>query len=281
MIASRRGHRLIVGALGGEAVNDEREPAAERGGQGDGDPGGVRARRGPPDARRGAAAARACPLATGHRLVGELTGGGFLERLPDGSYRIGMRLWRIGAQASAATTLRELALPHMEDLDEVTHENVQLAVVERPQGALPRTPPRAPLGADRHPGGGGASAALDRRGPGAARLRDGALRGGRHRRGPRVVHAEHHHRPRPAARLLAEVRRTGYAVTSEEMTLGSCSVAAPVLGADGEVLAAMSLVTRRQRADLRRLVPAVLAAARALSHDVVAHGGSAEWKDLA
>src|SRR6266403_541594 len=63
------------------------------------------------------------------RRAGELTGGGFLERLPDGSYRVGMRLWRIGAQASAATALRELALPHMEDLYEVTHENVQLAVV--------------------------------------------------------------------------------------------------------------------------------------------------------
>src|SRR5258707_14898368 len=69
------------------------------------------------------------PLATGHRLVGELTGGGFLERLPDGSYRIGMRLWRIGAQASAPTSLRELALPHMEDLYEVTPENVQLPVL--------------------------------------------------------------------------------------------------------------------------------------------------------
>jgi hypothetical protein len=28
-------------------------------------------------------------------------------------------------------------------------------------------------------------------------------------------------------------------------------------------------------------VPAVLSAARALSRDVAAHGGSAEWKDLA
>jgi hypothetical protein len=43
----------------------------------------------------------------------------------------------------------------------------------------------------------------------------------------------------------------------------------------------MSLVTRRQGADLRRLVPAVLSAAHALSRDVVTHGGSTEWKDLA
>jgi DNA-binding IclR family transcriptional regulator len=80
---------------------------------------------------------------------------------------------------------------------------------------------------------------------------------------------------------LAGVRRTGYAVTSEEMTLGSCSVAAPIRDSQGEVLAALSLVTRRHNVDLRRLVPAVLSAARALSQDVVAHGGSNEWKDLA
>src|SRR5262249_51702195 len=79
---------------------------------------------------------------------------------------------------------------------------------------------------------------------------------------------------------LAEVRRTGYAVTHEGMTLGSLSVAAPVRDAGGGVLAALSLVIRRHNADLRRLVPAVVTAAGALSRDVAAHGGSAEWKDV-
>jgi hypothetical protein len=50
--------------------------------------------------------------------------------------------------------------------------------------------------------------------------------------------------------------------------------------AAGAVRAALSLVTRRQGADLRRLVPAVLAAAKALSRDVVVHGGATEWRDL-
>ena len=221
------------------------------------------------------------PLATGHRLVGELTGGGFLERLPDGSYRVGMRLWRIGAQASAATALRELALPHMEDLYEVTHENVQLAVVsehkalylERLRG--PRSVPIVTRVAAELP--------LHATGVGRVLLAyaseafvDEVLAEGLSPHTP--------HTTTDPARLracLAEVRRTGYAVTNEEMTLGSCSVAAPVRDAGGAVLAALSLVTRRQGADLRRLVPAVLNAARALSHDVAVHGGSTEWKDLA
>jgi len=221
------------------------------------------------------------PLATGHRLVGELTGGGFLERLPDGSYRVGMRLWRIGAQASAATALRELALPHMEDLYEVTHENVQLAVVsghkalylERLRG--PRSVPIVTRVAAELP--------LHSTGVGRVLLAFApesfvadVIAEGLGAYTPNTVTD-----PDRLRGHLAEVRRTGYAVTNEEMTLGSCSVAAPIRDADGEVLAAMSLVTRRQGADLRRLVPAVLSAARGLSNDVVTHGGSTEWKDLA
>jgi DNA-binding IclR family transcriptional regulator len=221
------------------------------------------------------------PLATGHRLVGELTGGGFLERLPDGSYRIGIRLWRIGAQASAATALRELALPHMEDLYEATHENVQLAVVsdhkalylERLRG--PRSVPIVTRVAAELP--------LHSTGVGRVLLAfapedfvENVLAEGLSPHTPYTVTD-----PERLRACLAEVRRTGYAVTSEEMTLGSCSVAAPVRDAGDEVVAALSLVTRRQGADMRRLVPAVLAAARALSQDVVTYGGSSEWKDLA
>jgi DNA-binding IclR family transcriptional regulator len=69
---------------------------------------------------------------------------------------------------------------------------------------------------------------------------------------------------------LAEVRRTGVAVTREEMTLGTCSVAAPVRGAGGEVIAALSIVTR-PRADLRAVVPTLITTARALSRDVSGH----------
>ncbi len=216
------------------------------------------------------------PLATGHRLVGELTGGGFLERLPDASYRIGMRLWRIGTQASAATGLRELALPHMEDLYEVTHENVQLAVLsnrkalylERLRG--PRSVPivtrvaaELPLHAT------GVGKVLLAYAP--ADFAEVVLADGLAAYTPSTITD-----PDRLRACLAETRRTGYAVTHEEMTAGSCSVAAPVRDAADEVIAALSLVIRRQNADLRRLVPAVVTAARALSRDVSGHAVSAE-----
>ncbi|MEV0398623.1 IclR family transcriptional regulator [Actinoallomurus sp. NPDC050550] len=221
------------------------------------------------------------PLATGHRLVRELTGGGFLERLPDGSYRIGTRLWRIGAQASAATTLRELALPHMEELYAATHENVQLAVLSGDQALYlerlrgPRSVPIVTRVAAELP--------LHATGVGKVLL---AFAGDdlAEKVIARGLRAYTRHTVTDADRLracLADVRRSGYAVTREEMSLGTCSVAAPVRDADGDVFAALSLVTRRSGVDLRRVVPAVLAAANALSRDVDAHGGSAEWKDWA
>src|SRR3712207_8102906 len=43
-------------------------------------------------------------------------------------YRVGLLVWELGALAPRGLGLREAALPFMEDLYEVTHENVQLAV---------------------------------------------------------------------------------------------------------------------------------------------------------
>src|SRR3712207_8143702 len=43
-------------------------------------------------------------------------------------YRVGLRVWELGALAPRGLGLREAALPFMEDLYEVTHANVQLAV---------------------------------------------------------------------------------------------------------------------------------------------------------
>ncbi|GAA4225906.1 IclR family transcriptional regulator [Actinomadura meridiana] len=211
------------------------------------------------------------PLATGHRLVGELTAGGFLDRLPDGTYRIGTRLWRIGSQAPAVMGLRELALPHMEDLYEATHDNVQLGVlrddrvliVERLRGTrsvpvLTQVGQTLPL----HTTGVGkvllAFAAPD--------VREAILAGELERHAARTITD-----PADLRRSLDEVRRAGYALTRDEMTLGAASVGAPVRDAAGDVVAAMSLVAGSRGADLRRLLPPLTTAVRALSRDVAAH----------
>lgn len=211
------------------------------------------------------------PLATGHRLVRELTGGGFLEKLPDGSYRVGLRLWQIGAQAAGPRDLRELALPYLEDLYEATHENVQLAVVragralylERLHG--PRSVPIVTRVGSELP--------LHATGVGKVLLAyagdervETVLAGGLTAHTPHTITD-----PATLRAELTEIRRAGVAFTDQEMTVGSRSVAAPIRAAGGRVVAALSLTTRQRMSEVHRLAPAVRTAARALSRDVAAH----------
>jgi DNA-binding IclR family transcriptional regulator len=66
-------------------------------------------------------------------------------------------------------------------------------------------------------------------------------------------------------RVLAEVRRTGVAVSSRQVTDDALSVAAAVHGADGAVVAAVSVVVPYADARVPVLVPAVRLAARGIS----------------
>jgi DNA-binding IclR family transcriptional regulator len=71
------------------------------------------------------------PVSTTYRLVSELVAWGGLERAEGGTgYRIGVRLWEIGALAPRSATLREVALPFLQDLYQATLENVHLAVLD-------------------------------------------------------------------------------------------------------------------------------------------------------
>lgn len=201
------------------------------------------------------------PLATVHRLVGELVAWRALDRGTDGGYTIGVRLWETALLSPLHTRLREVALPFLQDLHASVRENVHLAVrdgdealyVEKVTGhrsvpIISRVGGRLPLHAT------GVGKALLAFQP------------------PAVVEA---HLSRPLARCtpytvtepgrlsreLAAVRQRGWARTHEEMTLGSCSVAVPVLGADGTALASIGIVVHSLGAALQRLVPALRTAA--------------------
>jgi DNA-binding IclR family transcriptional regulator len=69
------------------------------------------------------------PVATAHRLVGELCAARLLLRRADGSYEVGARMWRLGLLAPP-TLLREAALPHLQDLVLATGHTVHLAVLD-------------------------------------------------------------------------------------------------------------------------------------------------------
>jgi DNA-binding IclR family transcriptional regulator len=207
------------------------------------------------------------PLATAHRLVGELAGWGALHRDPRGRYAIGVRLWELGLLSPLHHRLRETALPYLPDLAAATGENAHLAVrdgsealyVEKFTGAravpiLSRVGGRLPLHAT---GVGKALLAFQHPGFVSDYLREPLIRCT-----PYTIVE-----PARLAGDLTAVRRRGWASTREEMTLGSCSVAVPVLAgtgddADGPVaVAAIGIVVHSRRTSLRPLLPALRAAA--------------------
>lgn len=205
------------------------------------------------------------PLTTAHRLVGELERWGALERDTRGSYRIGLRLWEIASLAPRGLGLRELALPQLSDLVHVTGENAQLAVredlsvvfVERlaGRGAVPvltRVAGRFALTPT------GVGRVLLAYAP--PEVQERALAGPQ----PRCTERTECD-PVALRQALAEVRHTGVAICERQVTLDSVSVAAPVHGPRGDVVAAVSVVAHVDRVQPYTLVPLVQVAARGIS----------------
>jgi len=65
---------------------------------------------------------------------------------------------------------------------------------------------------------------------------------------------------------LERIRRDGVATTSEEMSLGACSLAVPVVqSSDGAVVAAIGVVVATLKRDRQRLLGALQVAARGIS----------------
>ncbi|MFJ2609104.1 IclR family transcriptional regulator [Streptomyces sp. NPDC087425] len=204
-------------------------------------------------------------LTTAHRLVAALTAWGALERDGTGVYHVGLRLWELAALAPRGLALRQVALPYLEDLYEATHENVQLAVRDGGEVVyIEWISGRAAVGVHIRVG---ARWPLHATGVGLALLahsdpdsQEAYCAGPLASFTPYTVTDAGRLR-----RMLAEVRRTGVAVSSRQVTADALSVAAPVHGPGGGVVAAVSVVVPHADAQVPALAPAVRLAARGIS----------------
>lgn len=205
------------------------------------------------------------PVSTAHRLAADLVAWGALERDVAGCYHIGLRLWEIGSLAPRGLGLREAALPYLEDLSQVTRENVQLAVregtevvfVERIAGSgavpvLTRVGGRFALTAT------GVGLVLLAYAP--VEVQEQVLAGPVTRYTPRTMTA-----PQQIRAALADTRARGYAISDRQVTMDAVSVAAPIHDAQGEVVAAVSLVVHHGGPSLHALATLLRTSARAIS----------------
>jgi DNA-binding IclR family transcriptional regulator len=203
------------------------------------------------------------PLPTAHRLVGELVAWGALERTPSGEYAVGRRLWDLGLLAPVQTGLRQVASPFLHDIYAATLATVHLAVrdgtevlyLDRLAGhasvpVVSRVGTRLPMHAT------GVGKVLLAHAPAevqAAVLADLTR-----------VTAYTVTQPGLLRRQLARTVRDGYATTTEEMSLGACSVAVPIRRGP-DVVAALGIVVPHVRNDRPRLVAALQVAAQGVA----------------
>ncbi|WLP92339.1 IclR family transcriptional regulator [Gordonia sp. NB41Y] len=203
------------------------------------------------------------PVPTTHRLVAEMVEWGALVRGDDGRYVVGKRMWDLGLLAPVESGLRDAATPFMHDLHATTRATVHLAVREGTRvlyldtlsgstsvPVVSRLGSRLPMHAT------GVGKVLLAYAPGE--IRHQALADL-----PRITR---HTIAVPGVldRQLRQVRQLGYATTTEEMTLGACSVGVPIV-VDGEVVGALGVVVPTLGRTRASLVAALRVAAAGIA----------------
>lgn len=207
-------------------------------------------------------------LSTTHRLVGELEQWGAVQRDDNGRYQIGLRLWELGQHAGRR--VREMARPLLQDLFSLTQETVHLAIrehtdalyIDRVYGTrrVPQTSRvggRLPLHATAV---GKVLLAYEE-----SWLREAVLAQPLDALTPKTTVDPN------ALRIELEViRARGYALTVDEVRVGTASIAVPVFQrGDGTIGAALGIVSPTDDAGtLERHLPALRGIARRIESSV-------------
>ncbi|QCU77181.1 IclR family transcriptional regulator [Citricoccus sp. SGAir0253] len=211
------------------------------------------------------------PVPTCYRLLRDLAEWGAVARGEDGTYTIGPRLAQLGLLAPLERGLRQTAAPYMQDVLFATRQIVNLFVLDGTEALLldriagtrvgspiARPGDRLPLHTS------AAGKVLLAHGP--AELVEAAAA----RLTPETRYSIAD-RPRLEAELEL-VRERGYATTEGEHSSGAYGLAVPIRGAEGEVIAALGIVSLARITDFQRIVPALQVASAAISRSLTRAG---------
>ena len=212
------------------------------------------------------------PIATCYRIVQRLVEWGALERDGENRYRIGLRLWEVASRTPRSVGLQRLARPYLLDLYETTgyashlaiREGTELVSIERL--CNPRRSVRRPVVGGRYQ--------LHVTAIGQVLLafapdevREEVLNG------PLTKYTPNTYTDRATLeRVLADIRRTGFAVSDRQVDASHVGVAAPIRGADGRVVAAVSVALTDGDPHVKGMVDIVRITATSISRALAASG---------
>ncbi|WP_371931465.1 IclR family transcriptional regulator [Glutamicibacter sp. MNS18] len=210
------------------------------------------------------------PLATTHRLIGELVEHGLLERDHNKSYRLGVRLWELASKTPGAVGLREIAKPYLSAVHARVKQHAQMGVlsgqevvfVERlssPQAVVNYTMigGRLPLHAS--------SSGLVLLANAEPDFQERMICSDH-----QVYTSETVNDPGQLRRLLHSVRREGYCVGSGYIHPDARGIAVPVRGPKEEVVATMGVVVPNDNSPTAPYINLLTAASHAVSKDLIA-----------
>jgi DNA-binding IclR family transcriptional regulator len=208
-------------------------------------------------------------VATASRLIAELVSHGLLERGPDREVRVGVRMWELASRESLTLSLRDAAMPYLEDLHAVVGHHAQLGVrdgddvlfLERLSARdavvnFSRIAGRLPLHIS--------SSGLVLLAYGPPELQERVLSRPLEPHTPDTITT-----PQRLRATLADVRRQGYVITPGHVHPDATGVAVPVRNGLQEVVAALSVIVPNDGRAAAQ-VPALLAAARGVTRSLSA-----------
>jgi DNA-binding IclR family transcriptional regulator len=187
------------------------------------------------------------PKATVYRILATLESRGFLERVEDGGYRMARGLFDPHAPFPGEQILTRAARPRMEDLAKFTRETVNLGILDGGEVVVTDTV-------------GIASKAGNRRYLHTTAIGKVLLAALPEKEALRLLRVKGLPRLTPYSIVsqidlmqeLERVRRQGYAIDNQENELEGRCIGTPVVGADGRVVAALSVSGPVLRMDLNR-----------------------------
>lgn len=180
-------------------------------------------------------------LPTAYRIVGELVELGLLERAGT-EVRLGVRLWELAHRVPRALSLRDAALPFMDDVQAATRQHVQMGVLEGTEVLfLERLSARASVVNFTIIGGRlplhASSSGLVLLAHSDTEFQERILAMPRKQFTPNTITNEARLR-----RVLAGIRAQGFVACPGHLHPDAMGIAVPIIGADGTVVAALSVV---------------------------------------
>jgi DNA-binding IclR family transcriptional regulator len=208
------------------------------------------------------------PLATTHRLVAEMEQFGLLERQPDKTYRLGVRLWEIACRTPGALGLREIAMPHLQAVQARIRQHTQLGILQgREVLFLERLSAREAVVNVTLVGGRlplhASSSGLVLLAHADPQVQEEVLSGGLFRYTPGTIQD-----PDALRAVLRQTRQEGFVCANGYIHPDARGIAVPVSGVNGVVVAAISVVVPNDDAATTPFVHLLKTASQAISRDL-------------